>query len=125
MKILKKLIGPSNPGKRVHIPRAARRINTSIAIVLCGIGIFHLTQLNDVWRSGTIELVSAILLLAAAYSVSHVKAIIINLVVAAGMSALGVRHLIHGGGWRSGVTELLFAVLLVAAAKMIHRDRGK
>ena len=65
------------------------------------------------------------LLLTAAYRVSHVKAMVTNLVVAVGISALGVRHLIYGEGWRSGITELLFAVLLVAAASMIHRDRGK
>jgi hypothetical protein len=65
------------------------------------------------------------LLLTAAYRVSYVKAMVTNIVVAVGISALGVRHLIYGGGWGSGITELLFAVLLVTAASMIHRDRGK
>ena len=125
MKISKKRIGPSSSGKCAHIPRAARRINTAIAIVLCGIGLYHLTQPNEAWRSGTIELVSAMLLLTAAYRVSYVKAMVTNIVVAVGISALGVRHLIYGGGWGSGITELLFAVILVAAASMIHRDRGK
>lgn len=123
--IPKNRIGPSGLGKCAHIPRAARRINTAIAIVICGIGLYHLTQPNKAWRSGMIELVSAMLLLTAAYRVSHVKAMVTNLVVAVGILALGVRHLIHGGGWGSGITELLFAVFLVAAASMIHRDRGK
>ena len=65
------------------------------------------------------------LLLTAAYLVSHVKAMVTNLVVAVVISGLGVRHLIYGGGWGSGITELLFAVLLVAAASIIRRDRGK
>jgi hypothetical protein len=112
-------------GKAAHVPRAARFINTAIAIVLCGIGIYHFTQPNEAWRSGTTELVSAMLLFTAAYRVSHVKAMVTNLVVAVVISALGVRHLIYGGGWGSGITELLFAVLLVAAANIIHRDRGK
>jgi hypothetical protein len=125
MKISKKRIGPFNSGKSAHVPPAARIINTAIAIVLFGISIYHFTQPNEAWRSGTIELVSAMLLLTAAYRVSYVKAMVTNIVVAVGISALGVRHLIYGGGWGSGITELLFAVLLVTAASMIHRDRGK
>jgi hypothetical protein len=126
MKIPKKRIVPSSSGKCAHVSRAVRFTNTAIAILLLGLSIYHFTQPNEAWRSGTIELVSAMLLLTAAYLVSHVKAMVINLVVAVGISALGVRHMIHGGGWVSGVTELFFfAVLLVAAASMIHRDRGK
>jgi hypothetical protein len=125
MKIPKKRIGPSSSSNHTHIPRVVRCINTTIAIVLCGISIYHFTQPNEAWRSGTTELISAFLLLTAAYLVSHVKAMVINLVVAVGISGLGVRHLIHGGGWESGITELFFAVLLVAAVSMIYRDRGK
>ena len=121
MKIPKKRIGPSSSDKCAHIPLAVRRINTAIAIVLFGISIYHFTQPNEAWRSGTTELVSAILLLTAAYLVSHLKAMVTNLVVAVGISGLGVRHLIHGGGWGSGITELLFAVLLIAVASMIYR----
>jgi hypothetical protein len=65
------------------------------------------------------------LLLIAAYRLSRVKAMVINLVVAIGISALGIRHVIYGGGWRSGITELLFAAMLVAAASMIHRYKLK
>ena len=125
MKSPEKRIGPSSSGKCAHIPRAARRINTAIAIVLCGISIYHFTQPNEAWRSGTTELVSAMLLLTAAYRVSHVKAMVTNLVVAVGISALGVRHLIYGGGWASGITELLISGLLVAAASIIHRRGGE
>lgn len=100
-------------------------MNTAIAIVLCGIGLYHLTQPNEAWRSGIIELVSAMLLLTATYRLSHVKAMVANLAVAVVISALGVRHLIYGGGWVSGIIELLFAVLLVAVAGKIHGHRGK
>lgn len=86
--------------------------------------MYHLTQPNQAWRSGTTELISAILLLIAAYLVSHLKAMVINLIVAVIIFSLGVRHLIYGGGWISGITELLFAALLVAAASMSYRDRG-
>lgn len=123
MKILKERIGPSSSGEGAHIPRAARCINTAIAIVLCGLSIYHYTQPNQAWRSGTTELVSALALLIAAYLVSHVKAIVINLIVAIPVVSLGVRHLIHGGGWGSGITELFFAVLLIAAAYIIYRDK--
>ena len=121
----KKRIVPSNSSKFTHVPRAAMFTNTMIAIVLLGLSIYHFTQPNEAWRSGTIELVSAMLLLTAAYRVSHVKAMVTNLVVAIGISALGIRHLIHGGGWGAGITELLFAILLVAAAIIIHKDRAK
>ena len=125
MKILKERSGPSNHGNYPPIPRAARLINTLIAVVLCGLSIYHFTQPNEAWRSGITELVGALLLLAAAYCVSHKKAIVINLVAASGISVLGIRHLIHGEGWRAGITELLFVVLLVVAASMIYRDREK
>jgi hypothetical protein len=52
-----------------------------------------------------------------------VKAIVINLIIAVEVVALGIRHMIHGGGWRSGVAELFFAVLLIAAAYIIYRDK--
>ena len=95
-----------------------------VSIIICGISIYHLTQPNQAWRSGTIELFCAVLLLTAAYRVSRVKAVLMNLVVAGLLCFLGIRHLIHGGGWESGVTELVFAVLLVTAANMVHRARN-
>jgi hypothetical protein len=120
MKMPKKRIESSRSIRYAHIPRAVRIINTAIAIVLCGIGLYHFTQPNQAWRSGVTELVAATLLLIAGYLISHVKAIIINLIVAIVILIAGIRHLIHGGGWRSGITELLFAVLLVMAATIIY-----
>jgi hypothetical protein len=125
MKKLKKRIGLSGSSKYTQVPRAARLINTVIAIILLGISIYHFTQPNKAWRSGITELIAVILLLTAAYFVSHVKAIMTNLFVAIVILGLGVRHLIYGGGWGSGTTELIFTVLLVAAASMIYRDRRK
>jgi hypothetical protein len=124
MKTLKIRIGASGSSKSAHIPRAVSFINTAIAVVLFGISMYHYTQPNEAWRSGTTELIVAILLLTAAYLVSHVIAMVINLMVAIVISGLGVRHLIYGGGWGSGTTELIFAVLLVAAASRIFRNRG-
>jgi hypothetical protein len=111
--------------KRFRVPMAVRLINTAIALVLVGLGIYHYTQPDAAWRSGTIESVSAILLLTAAYLVSRVKAMVINLVIAVGITVLGVRHVAIGGGWKSGTTELFFAVLLAVAAVIIYRARRK
>ena len=114
---------PSGSGKRSCIPRTVRGVNTAIALVLLGLSLYHYTQPNQAWRSGTTELVSAMALLTAAYFVSHKIAIVINLIVAIPIVSLGIRHLIHGGGWRSGVAELFFAVLLIAAAYIIYRNK--
>jgi hypothetical protein len=117
--------GPSRNEKNAPVPRAARFINTAIAVVLLGLSAYHYTQPDQAWRSGTIELGSAALLIAAVYWLAGVRAMVVNLVIAVAMSVLGVRHLIHGGGWRSGTVELLFVVLLVAAAVIIYRSRRK
>lgn len=117
--------GPSGPGKRAAVPRAARYINTAIAIILCGLGIYHYTQPNQAWRSGTIELISTALLLAAAYVITGIPAVLIDIVVAVTLSGLGVRHIIIGGGWKSGAVEELFALLLVTAAALIYKNRSK
>jgi hypothetical protein len=113
----------SNSNKYNHIPLAARLINSVVSTIICVIGIYHLTQPNQAWRSGTIELSCALLLLAAAYRVSHVKAVVMNLVVSGALCPLGIRHLIHGNGWASGITELVFTVLLVTAASMVYRAK--
>jgi hypothetical protein len=125
MKVSEKRSGTSSPGKYARAPRAARFINIAIAIILLGISAYHFTQPNQAWRSGTAELISAILLLTAAYYISSMKAVVIDLVFAVVISGLGIRHLIHGGGWVSGTTELLFVVLLVTAANLVYRNRGK
>lgn len=114
----------SGSGKRSRMPLIVRGVNTAIALVLLGLSIYHYTQPNQAWRSGTTELVSALALLTAAYLVSHVKAIVINLFIAVAVVALGIRHLSHGEGWRSGVAELFFAGLLIAAAYIIYRNKG-
>ncbi|NQT72033.1 MAG: hypothetical protein HQ553_04595 [Chloroflexi bacterium] len=102
-----------------HIPRTAMLFDTAISVVLSGMGIYHLTQPGQAWRSGTVEVLCSILLLMAAHRFSHTKAMITNLVVAVPLLSLGIRHLIHGGGWKTGVTELVFAVLLIIAAVTI------
>ncbi len=111
--------------KRNRIPQVAIVIDTAIAIVFCGTGIYHFTQPNQAWRSGTIEVVSAALLITAAYLVDRTKAIVIQVVVLVTICALGIRHLIHGGGWRSGVTELFLASVLVAVAGAIYKHRPR
>ena len=111
----------SSSNKYGPIPLVARLIDIMVSIIICGIGIYHLTQPNQAWRSGTIELFCAVLLLTAAYRVSRMKVVLMNLAVAGLLCFLGIRHLIHGGGCESGVTELVFAVLLVTAANMVHR----
>lgn len=125
MKILKRRFTPPQRRKHSPIPRAVRYVNTLIAIVLFGLSAYHLTQPNEAWRSGLTEIVSAILLLIAAYRVSHVKTLAINLIVACLAIALGIRHLIYGGGWRSGITELFFSTLLITTVYIIFRDRKK
>lgn len=121
------LQGPKN---RTGLPRSARKgciprnavvIDTSISVVLAGLGIYHFTQPHQAWRSGVIEVIASISLLVAAYCLSRLKAMVVNLLVAAPIFILGIRHVIHGGGWLSGIAELLFAVLLIRAAGVIRR----
>ncbi len=111
--------------KRKTIPKIARCLNTAMAVVLYGIGIYHYTQPNAAWRSGTIETVTASLLLVSAYLVSSLPAIIIDLCFAAMLVVLGIRHAAIGGGWVSGSVELLFAVTLISNAVIINRSRKK
>ncbi len=107
-----------------HVPRGAIVLDTAVSIVLAGIGIYHLTQPDQAWRSGTVEVLCSMLLLLAAYRLSCTKAIMTNLVIAVLLLSLGIRHVIHGGGWKTGVTELVFAVLLITAAVSIYRRKG-
>jgi hypothetical protein len=124
MKVPEKRAGPSSLSTRIRVPRLASLADTAIAIVLYGLGIYHFTQPNQAWRSGTTEIVSATLLLIAGYRVSRIIAIIINLAMAVVIGGAGIRHLIHGGGWRSGIVELFFAVTLIAIAGVIHRGKN-
>jgi hypothetical protein len=106
-----------------RIPRIARYLNTAMAFVLIVLGIYHFTQPNAAWRSGTLESITAILLLAAAYVVPPVGAIVINCCLAVLMTGLGIRHAVIGGGWVSGSIELLFAVALVISSVIIYKKR--
>ena len=116
---------PSSSSNRCsRIPRVGILIDTAIAVIFCGTGIFHFTQPNQAWRSGTIEVVCASALMAAACLLGRTKAMLIQVAVALGIGALGIRHLIIGGGWRSGITELFLAVLLVAATGMTCRHKA-
>jgi hypothetical protein len=106
-----------------RIPKTARYINTAMAVVLIILGIYHYTQPNAAWRSGTTESLCAILLLTAAYLVSPLVAVVINSCAAVVMAGFGIRHAAIGGGWVSGSIELLFAAILVATSVMIHKKR--
>ena len=107
-----------------RIPRAAILIDTAVAVIFCGTGIYHFTQPNQAWRSGTIEVVCASALMAAACLLGRTKAMLTQVAVAMGIGALGIRHLIIGGGWRSGITELFLAVVLVAVTGMTCRHKA-
>ena len=111
--------------KRNAVPRFSRYLNTAMAAVLYGIGVYHYTQPNAAWRSGTIETVTASLLLVAAFLASSLIAMVINFSLAAILIALGVRHAAIGGGWVSGTTELLFAAILITNAFIINKSRKK
>ncbi len=98
-------------------------IDTAIAVIFCGTGIYHFTQPNRAWRSGAIEVACALALLVAAYMLDRTLAILIHVVVALGIGALGIRHLVLGGGWRSGTMELLMAVVILAVAAVAFRHK--
>jgi hypothetical protein len=104
-----------------HMPKIGRYLNTAMAVVLIILGIYHYTQPNAAWRSGTVESISAIMLLVAAYLVSPVAAIVINSCVAIVIAGFGIRHAVIGGGWVSGSIELLFAALLVTVNVIIFK----
>lgn len=123
MKDRRELTDSSTSSKCERIPRSAMLINTAIAIIVFGLGIYHFTQPKGAWRSGIIEVLSAVLLLTAAYVVHRTKAMVINLIVAAFSFILGIRHLIHGGGWKSGITELFLAIVLIAVVGIIYKYR--
>ena len=114
----------SSSNRRRRIPRVAILADAAIAVILCSAGIYHFTQPNQAWRSGTIEVVCAAALMAAACLLDRTKAMLIQVAVALGIGALGIRHLIIGGGWRSGITELFLAIVLVAVTGMTCRHKA-
>jgi len=123
MKERQELTASSTSRKYERIPHSAILINTIIAIIIFGVGIYHFTRPEGAWRSGITEVLCAASLVTAAYLVNWSKAMLINLIVAAVSLGMGVRHLSHGGGWKSGVTELFLTVVLIAVAGIIYRHR--
>jgi hypothetical protein len=109
--------------KLSKVPKIPRSINTVMALVLNGFGIYHYTQPDAAWRSGTIEVVTASCLVTAAFLVPLKTAMVINLVFSVFLIGLGIRHCAIGGGWVSGSTELVFAALLIYGAVIISRKR--
>lgn len=123
MKDGKELTEFTKSSRYERVPRSAILIDTIIAIIIFGLGIYHFTQPNQAWRSGITEVVYATLLITAAYLVHWPKTMVINLIAAVLSLGLGVRHLIHGGGWRSGITELFLAIVLILVAYVIYRHK--
>ena len=111
--------------KRKVIPAITRWLYTAMAVALYGLGAYHYTQPFAAWRSGTIETISATMLLVAAFLVPGLVAVVISFIFAAMMITLGVRHIAIGGGWHSGSVELLFAAILVVNAILINKSRKK
>lgn len=110
------------PKSGIALPKTIRVLNTGMAVVLYGLGIYHFTQPNAAWRSGTIETVTATCLLIAACLVPPRVAVIIDIVFALAITALGIRHISFGGGYVSGTIELIFAASLVYCAVLISKN---
>jgi hypothetical protein len=114
----------SRSNRRSRITRVVILIDTAIAVVFCGTGLYHFTQPHQAWRSGTIEVVCAALLMTAAYLVDRTRAMVIQVAVLATICGLGIRHLVIGGGWRSGITELFLAIVLVVVTGITCRHKA-
>jgi hypothetical protein len=110
---------------RNYIPVYARYIGTAIAGVLLYFSSYHFPRAGAAWRSGVIELVSAVVLLAAAWFLPRMIAAVANLTIAIMIGGLGIRHFISGSGWRSGTIEIICALLLIGAAVNIYRHKNK
>lgn len=110
-------------GRPRRVPRAVACIDTAVAGLFTAAGIYHFTQPDRAWRSGAIEVTCAAALLVAAWLLGRRPAMAVQVLVAAGITALGIRHLVMGGGWKSGSMELVMAVVLVGAAVLIFRHR--
>ena len=110
-------------GRRRRVPRTVACIDTAVAVLFTMAGAYHFTQPNRAWRSGAIEVTCAAALLVAASVLGRRLAMVVHAAVALGITALGIRHLVMGGGWKSGAMELVMAVVLVGAAVVIFRHR--
>lgn len=111
------------PGRRGRVPRSVACTDTVVAVLFCAAGAYHFTQPDQAWRSGAIEVTCAAAVLAAAWVLGRGMAMAVHIVVALGITALGVRHLVMGGGWKSGTMELVMAAVLLVAAVLIFRSR--
>ena len=110
-------------GRRRRLPRAVACIDTAAAVLFTMAGIYHFTQPNQAWRSGAIEVTCAAALMVAARVLGPGLAAAVHVAVALGITALGIRHLVMGGGWRSGAMELVMAAVLLGAVVLILRHR--
>ena len=101
----------------------AKIINTAASLVLLALAGYHFSTIsptNASWRSGTIETVSAVLLLAAAWRLPQAAGVAINTVLAVAIAGLGAYHFTHAG-MGSGVTEWVLAIALGYAAMNLRR----
>ena len=115
--------GETGPGPARRRSRAVMLIDTLVAAAFCTAGIYHFTQPNQAWRSGAIEVTCAVALVVAGYLLGRRKAVLVHVAVAAGITALGIRHVVLGGGWKSGTVEMALAVVLLGVAVVIYRRR--
>jgi hypothetical protein len=105
--------------------KLARVINTVTSVILLALGGYHFSTVsptNPAWRSGTTEVTSAGLLLAAAYLLPRTVSAVVNGVLAVAIAALGVYHFTHAG-MGSGVTEWFLAAGLGIAAVSFFKHR--
>lgn len=103
----------------------AKVVDTVTSIILFSLAGYHFSTIsptNASWRSGTIETISGLLLLASAYRLPRTAGIIINGVLAVAIAALGSYHFTHGG-MGSGVTEWVLAIGLGSASVSIYKRR--
>ena len=112
-----KRFGKSAKHKSTYVAIA---LDTTIALVLLWLGIYHVT--HEGIRSGILEIMCAISLLAAAYLVSYPWTVATNLTIGVFVFTAGIYHTTHGG-WKSGVPELVFAAMLIIAAYLFRWDR--
>ena len=100
-------------------------LNIAAAVLLLGLGIYHfstITPTNPAWRSGTAEVTSAVLLLAAAFWLPRTVGAMVNGVLAVGLAILATYHATHAG-LGSGVTEWLLALGLASAGVVMFKNR--
>ncbi len=113
---------PGSGGRWQH-PRAVIWTDMVVAALFCAAGAYHFTQPDQAWRSGAIEVTCAMALLVAAYLLGRWMAVLVHVDVALGITSLGIRHLVLGGGWKSGTMELVMAVVLLGVAAVLCRRR--